>query len=113
MDAEADAPLVTDIACSPADSTFACATSDHAHRKASLALWNMRAFKKAHTFALPPSCAVTSVAFSPDGHQLAAAGVARRDAAWCCIKDIAASSCGHTHSWAYCFVASPATALET
>lgn len=77
MDPEADAPLVTDLACSPTDPTFACATSDYAHRKASLALWNMRAFKKAHAFALPPACAITSACFSPDGHQLVAAGAAR------------------------------------
>lgn len=39
-----------------------------------LSVWNMRAFKKAHTFAVNGDPLLDSLAFSPDGRLLLAAG---------------------------------------
>ncbi len=38
-----------------------------------LSVWNMRAFKKAHTFAVAGDPVLDSLAFSPDGRLLLAA----------------------------------------
>ncbi|CAL8462386.1 g1919 [Coccomyxa elongata] len=70
-------PDVCHVACSPADPSFACASSSSAHGPGSaagkLSVWNMRAFKKAHTFAVAGDPVLDSLAFSPDGRLLLAA----------------------------------------
>jgi WD40 repeat protein len=69
---------VADLACSPADPTFVCAAGTPkggADGTGRLSLWNMRSFKKVHTFGIPGDPAISSLSFSPDGRLLVAGGV--------------------------------------
>lgn len=63
-------PVVQDIACSPTDPSFACAADANGGRSGTLAVWNMRAFKKLRSFDVSDGCAIGSTAFSPDGRTL-------------------------------------------
>lgn len=63
-------PIVLDIACSPTDPSFVCASDAHDARSGSLTIWNMRAFKKLRSFDISEGSVIGSTSFSPDGRTL-------------------------------------------
>ncbi|KAK9906425.1 hypothetical protein WJX75_001628 [Coccomyxa subellipsoidea] len=97
-------PDVRHVACSPADPSFACASSSASGPAAGkLSVWNMRAFKKAHTFAVAGDPVLDSLAFSPDGRLLLAAAndgllrlfntTAKSEVAAWAVGDVGAPAC--------------------
>ncbi len=69
---------VADLACSPSEPTFVCAAEaprGSGENGGRLSLWNMRSFKKVHTFGIPGDPAICSLAFTPDGRTLVTGGL--------------------------------------